>query len=60
MGDERFADGAKLKYIPLFKQILDEEWPENLKMWTERQYDDLIKSGLVKDYKPEILNKLVN
>lgn len=29
-------------------------------MWTERQYDDLIKSGLIKDYKPEILNKLVN
>lgn len=40
-GEDRFVDGAKLKYIPLFKKILDEEWPEDLKMWTEEQYDKI-------------------
>lgn len=48
IGKERFADGAKLRYIPLFKNLLDEEWPENLKMWTNEQYEELIQKGLVK------------
>ena len=46
-GNERFADGAKLKYIPLFKKILDEEWPEDLKPWTEEEYDKLITKGKI-------------
>lgn len=48
-GKERFADGAKLKYIPLFKKILDEEWPEDLKPWTEEEYDSLIAQGKIKN-----------
>ena len=48
IGEERFIDGAKLKYIPLFKKILDEEWPEDLKMWTEEQYDLLESKGKIK------------
>ena len=48
IGEERFIDGAKLKYIPLFKKILDEEWPEDLKMWTVEQYDMLKRKGEVK------------
>lgn len=48
IGEERFAGGAKLRYIPLFKKILDEEWPEDLKMWTEEQYEELIQKGLIK------------
>ena len=47
LGNTRFCDGAKLKYIPLFKRILDEEWPEDLKMWTEKEYDDLLRKGLL-------------
>ena len=47
-GEERFVDGAKLKYIPLFKKILDEEWPEGLKMWTPEEYDKLIAEGKIK------------
>jgi len=51
-GKERFLDGAKLKYIPLFKRILDEEWPEDLKMWTEEQYDRMTnKTNGYKSYK---------
>ena len=46
-GEERFVDGAKLKYIPLFKKILDEEWPEDLKMWTPEEYDKLIAEGKI-------------
>jgi len=46
-GYERFCDGAKLKYMPLFKAILDEEWPEDLKMWTEEEYDNLKSKGLI-------------
>ena len=34
-GERRFIDGAKLKYIPLFKNILDEVWPVDAK----RNYD---------------------
>ena len=49
-GKERFADGAKLKYISLFKKILDEEWPEDLKMWTEEEYDYLVKTGKMKQW----------
>ena len=30
-GKYRFFHGAKLKYIPMFKRILDEEWSENAK-----------------------------
>ena len=30
-GERRFIDGAKLKYIPLFKNILDEIWPIDAK-----------------------------
>ena len=48
IGNERFCDGAKLKYIPLFKKILDEEWPEDLKPWTEEEYDKLIAEGKIK------------
>ena len=48
VGNERFCDGAKLKYIPLFKKILDEEWPEDLKPWTEKEYDKLITEGKIK------------
>ena len=47
VGNERFCDGAKLKYIPLFKKILDEEWPEDLKPWTEEEYDKLITEGKI-------------
>ena len=50
IGKERFADGAKLKYISLFKKILDEEWPEDLKMWTEEEYDYLVKTGKMKQW----------
>lgn len=46
VGKERFCDGAKLKYIPLFRRILDEEWPEELPMWTEEQYDLLKQQGM--------------
>ncbi len=59
LGNERFADGAKLKYIPLFKQILDEEWPEDLKMWTDEQYEELIRKGMIKKYNSEILKRLI-
>lgn len=31
IGERRFIDGAKLKYIPLFKEILDKEWPIDAK-----------------------------
>lgn len=31
VGKRRFIDGAKLKYIPLFKNILDKEWPVDVK-----------------------------
>lgn len=31
VGKRRFIDGAKLKYIPLFKNILDKEWPVDAK-----------------------------
>lgn len=31
IGERRFIDGAKLKYIPLFKNILDEIWPIDAK-----------------------------
>lgn len=48
IGTERFAGGAKLRYVSLFKKILDEEWPEDLKMWTEEQYEELIQKGLIK------------
>ena len=37
-----------LKYIPLFKKILDEEWPEGLKMWTPEEYGKLIAEGKIK------------
>lgn len=47
VGEVRFVDGAKLKYIPLFKKILDEEWPEDLKPWTEEEYDKLITEGKI-------------
>ena len=46
-GKERFCDGAKLKYVPLFKKILDEEWPEDLKMWSVEQYEDMIRRGFI-------------
>ena len=59
-GKERFLNGAKLKYIPLFKQILDEEWPENLQMWTDKQYEDLMKKGILEPYKQEILKNLID
>jgi hypothetical protein len=47
IGNERFCGGAKLRYIPLFKKILDEEWPEDLKPWTEEEYDKLIAEGKI-------------
>ena len=47
LGDERFCDGAKLKYIPLFKKILDEVWPEDLARWTETQYESLRMQGRI-------------
>ena len=47
-GIGRFVDGAKLKYIPMFKKILDEEWPEDLRPWTEDEYDSLVAQGKVK------------
>lgn len=47
LGDERFCDGAKLKYIPLFKRILDEVWPEDLARWTEVQYENLLTRGII-------------
>lgn len=47
LGTERFCDGAKLKYIPLFKKILDEVWPEDLTRWTEVQYEDLLMKGKI-------------
>ena len=59
-GQERFVNGAKLKYIPLFKQILDEEWPEDLQMWTDKQYEDLMKKGIMEPYKQEILKNLID
>ena len=59
-GKERFLDGAKLKYIPMFKKILDEEWPEGLKMWTEKEYEDLMRKGIIEPYKPEILKRLID
>ena len=31
IGKRRFIDGAKLKYIPLFNNILDEVWPIDAK-----------------------------
>ena len=31
IGKRRFIDGAKLKYIPLFKNILNEVWPVDAK-----------------------------
>lgn len=60
IGRERFADGAKLKYIPLFKKILDEEWPEDLKMWTDEQYEELMRKGIIKPYDLVILNNLID
>ena len=50
LGTERFCDGAKLKYIPLFKRILDEVWPEDLTRWTETQYEDLIRAGRIANH----------
>jgi len=47
VGEVRFVDGAKMKYIPLFKKILDEEWPEDLKPWTEEEYDKLVAEGKI-------------
>lgn len=47
LGTERFCDGAKLKYIPLFKKILDEVWPEDLVRWTEVQYENLVMKGRI-------------
>ena len=41
-GKRRFIDGAKLKYIPLFKNILDEIWPIDAK----RSYNLFNKSNL--------------
>lgn len=60
LGNERFADGAKLKYIPLFKQILDEEWPEDLKMWTDEQYEELMRKGIMKPYDQVIIKNLID
>lgn len=47
-GEERFCDGAKLKYIPLFKEILDRVWPEDMGRWTETQYEILLRAGKIK------------
>lgn len=47
LGKERFCDGAKLKYIPLFKRMLNEIWPEDLQRWTETQYNDLVMKGKI-------------
>ena len=33
IGKTRFIDGAKVKYIPLFKKILDEVWPDNFEQF---------------------------
>lgn len=44
-GERRFIDGAKLKYIPLFKNILDEIWPIDAK----RSYNLFNKSNLWKN-----------
>ena len=62
IGKERFLDGAKLKYIPLFKKILDEEWPENLKMWTVYEYENLIQNGIIElsPREKEIFKKLID
>ena len=60
IGKERFLNGAKLKYIPLFKQILDEEWPENLKMWTDEQYEELMRKGIMKPYDQSIIKNLID
>ena len=60
IGEERFCDGAKLKYIPLFKKILDEEWPENLKMWTPEQYEELMRNGTIKSYDQVIIKNLID
>lgn len=60
LGNERFADGAKLKYIPLFKQILDEEWPEDLKMWSDEQYEELMRKGIMKPYDQVIIKNLID
>ena len=46
-GATRFCNGAKLKYLPLFGRILDEEWPEELDRWTEGQYDKMIVEGRI-------------
>ena len=60
IGEERFADGAKLKYIPLFKKILDEEWPEDLKMWTDEQYEELMRKGIIKSYDQVMIKNLID
>ena len=60
IGEERFADGAKLKYIPLFKKILDEEWPEDLKMWTDEQYEELMRKGVIKPYDQVMIKNLID
>lgn len=60
IGEERFCNGAKLKYIPLFKKILDEEWPENLKMWTDEQYEDLMRKGVIEPYEQYIIKNLID
>lgn len=44
-GERRFIDGAKLKYIPLFKNILDEIWPIDAK----RSYNLFNKPNLWKN-----------
>ena len=49
IGRERYCDGAKLKYIPLFKKILEKEWPEDLKRWTEEEYKKLKQGGYIKE-----------
>ena len=60
IGEERFADGAKLKYIPLFKKILDEEWPEDLKMWTDEQYEELMRKGIIESYDQVMIKNLID
>lgn len=60
LGNTRYCDGAKLKYIPLFKKILDEEWPEDLKMWTDKQYEELIRKGVINTYDAKIIKNLID
>lgn len=48
LGKRRYHKGAKLKYIPLFEKILNEEWPIDAKRWTEKQYQKQIQEGKIK------------